>query len=152
MRLVDGHPHLDRLAGPFGGQRNQRVGGVGGAGLVPPGPARVAKDAVDVGFPRRVEPGAGIGRHARVDAVAAVGIGPLVGPPLHVEAPRPGPVVLFGAGTHQAGLVTKPLHTRGAGGLEQFGFRCRVRAGRTGGLGRLRRRQRTGAERSIGVR
>src|ERR671910_768730 len=84
---------------------HQRVGGVGGPGLVTPRAPGVAEDPVDVGLPRRVEPRPGIRRHPGVEAGGAAGTRPLVGPPLHMQAPRPRPVVGLGPGTHEAGLV-----------------------------------------------
>src|SRR5205823_11196518 len=98
-----------RLARPFRRQGNERVRGIRGARLVSPGPARVAKDAVDVRLPGRVESRAGIGCQARLEPVRPVGIGPFVRAPLLVQAPRPCPIVGFGAGVYFTATISEPL-------------------------------------------
>src|SRR2546423_10564205 len=115
---VDGHAHLDRLARPFARQRHERVGCVGGTGLAPTGPARVAEDPIRVRLPRRAEPGAGVGRQASLDAIRAIRIGPLVRAAVHMQPARPRFVVHLGAGPHLATAIAQALHARRASGLE----------------------------------
>src|SRR5215211_2126517 len=115
------------------------------------GATRVAEDPVDVGVPGRAEPSAGVGRQARLEAVRAVGIRPLVRTAIHIQPARPRLVVGFGAGAHLPTSIAQPLHTRRAGGLEELSLGRRVRHSGRRDLRRLYVGELPGAERRIGL-
>ena len=103
-------------------------------------------------LPRRAEPRAGIWREPSLQSIRAVGIRPLVRASLDVQAPRPGLVVILGAGAHLPAPVPESLDACSAGGLEKLGLGVRLRRSSARHLSRLYLRQLPGPERGFGLR
>ncbi len=149
---VDDRADLHGFAWPFAGQRNERVGGVGGPGLAASGPAGVLEDPLEVPPPSRTETRTGIRREACFQAIGAVRIGPLVRSPLDVQTPRPRGVICLRTRAHLAAAVAQALHAGPGCGLQQGRLGGGIGAGGARDLSGLCRREITGTERGVGPR
>jgi hypothetical protein len=148
---VDGHTHLDRLAGTFARQRDQRVSRVGGPRLTTPCSPGLAEHPVGVRLPCRAEPRAGIRCQTGFDSVCAVRVGPLVRTAVDVQPPCPCPVVALGAGAHFPAPIAQALHTRRTSSRQKLRLGLRVRHRRRRDLRRLHVGELPGAERGVGL-